>query len=344
MGNNCNTGYSKSPAPVDNTVLWTAPVTGDVHEFPTPVVVNGIVYYPQNMGGDSLYALNAATGDLIWKYRAGGNDDAVTVMDGLLYSPSDSLYCLDALTGERIWATFSANVYGNTPVVTDGRVYCGSHTSNCSDIYCLDAYTGAEIWRDTLSGGISSCMAVLNDMVFIPTYAPGQETPLYAVDAITGAIIWENTDAFAGYWDSSPIVVDSAVYINGHDGKLFFADQNWGGSYHCLEAPTGSTIWSLPGYQHGSSGITDGVVFYGESYFPDGAKVYALDCETGSELWSYQTGGMFIQSSPAITDGVVYIAGTDWNLPADLLYVPVRIHSTLRQQYLSSFPSRDGRQ
>ena len=99
-----------------------------------------------------------------------------------------------------------------------------------------------------------------------------------------------------------------------HDCRLYFADQI--GSYHCLESSTGTTIWSVPGYQHGSSCIADGLVFYGESGNPDGARVYALNCEDGSLIWSYQTNGMFIQSSPAITDGVVYIAGTDWNLYA----------------------------
>ncbi|MFO7626706.1 MAG: hypothetical protein R6V62_05570, partial [Candidatus Fermentibacteraceae bacterium] len=45
MANNEHTGFSQSPAPLDATVLWTAPVTGDTHEFCSPVVVNGIVYF-----------------------------------------------------------------------------------------------------------------------------------------------------------------------------------------------------------------------------------------------------------------------------------------------------------
>jgi hypothetical protein len=102
-----------------------------------------------------------------------------------------------------------------------------------------------------------------------------------------------------------------------HNGRLFFADQYGIGpaSYHCLEASTGSTIWSVPGVQHGSSGIADGVVFYGDNDTL-GASVRALDCETGSELWSYRTGGQYIMSSPSITDGVVYIAAIDSNLYA----------------------------
>jgi len=41
-----------------------------------------------------------------------------------------------------------------------------------------------------------------------------------------------------------------------------------------------------------------------------------LDCDTGEEVWSYETGANEIYSGAAITDGVVYIAGHDWNLYA----------------------------
>ena len=349
MQNDLHHGYSESPAPTDSTILWTAPVTGDYHEFPTPIIVDGIVYYPSNYGTDSLYALDAATGDLIWKYRTGYTDDAVTVKDGYLYTASDSLWCLDALTGERIWATASADADGSTPAVVGGRVYCGraSYSQSTSYIYCFNAVTGTEIWSETISGYTASCLTVWNDMVFIPAHMGS----LYALDANTGSIIWENIDSYLGYWDSSPVVVDNVIYINGedskaraidamtgvtvwavditpgtyisatpayHDGRLYFGDQV--DAYHCLDASTGSTIWSVPGVQHGSSGIANGIVFYGEgsNYYDATARVFALNSETGVEIWSYMTnsGPYGIVSCPAITDGVMYIAATDNNLYA----------------------------
>ena len=347
MQDDLHHGFSESPAPTDNTILWSAPVTGDYHEFPTPVIVGGIVYYPSNYGTDSLYALDAATGELIWKYRTGYTDDAVTVKDGYLYTASDSLWCLNALTGERIWATAAADADGSTPAVVDGYVYAGRANYSTSFIYCFDAVTGTEIWGETLSGYTASCLTVWNDMVFIPTYSGS----LHALDANTGSAIWENTESYGGYWDSSPVVVDGVIYISGwdsktraidaitgstvwevditpgtyisatpayYDGRLYFGDQV--DAYHCLDASNGSTIWSVPGVQHGSSGIADGMVFYGEgsNYYDETARIIALSCETGLEIWSYLTnsGPYGIVSCPAITDGVMYIAATDDSLYA----------------------------
>ncbi len=345
MQNDLHHGFSESPAPTDNTIFWTAPITGTVHEFPTPVVVDGIVYYPSNFGSDSLYALDAATGELIWKYLVGTTDDAVTVKDGKLYTASDSIWCLDALTGDRIWAFGEADQGGSTPVVSNGKVYCGRHSmvAENSHVYCLDAGTGDELWSDSLSGITVSCMTVWNDMVFVPTFVG----PLYALDILDGSVIWTNIDSQNGYWDSSPVVVDSMIYINGDDGrtraidaitgitiwevdislgtyisatpayfdgKLYFGDQV--DTIHCLDAASGSSVWAVPGSQHGSPGLANGILFYGEGYNPTGANIVALDYSTGASLWSYQTGSMFIESSPAITDGIMYIGATDGNLYA----------------------------
>jgi len=355
MQNYVNHGYSESPAPIDNTVLWTFHIAGpNSHEFPTPVVVDGIVYYPQDHGGDSLYALDAASGELIWKYCVGTNDDAVTVQDGKLYAASDSIFCLDALSGERIWASGDADWIGSTPVVIDGKVFCGtgpyppgSGQPNISYISCLDSSDGSNIWTTALdSCAVYSCLAVWNEFVFMPTWRDDGVTSLYALDKETGDVLWENNDSYEGYWDSSPVVVDSVIYINGqdgytrgidavsgntiwekfvypatatsayHDGRLYFATENHV-YYNCLEAFSGDIAWRTPGKQHGSSAIANGQVFYGNYDYGEDVGIRSLDAETGAEIWSfYADGATWIQGSPSVTDGVVYIPIPDGKLYA----------------------------
>jgi outer membrane protein assembly factor BamB len=346
MQNDLHHGYSESPAPHDNTIFWTAPITGTDHEFPTPVVVDGLVYYPQNSDGDTLFALDAVTGDIDWMFTGtGSTDDAVTVKNGYVYIASDSLWCLDALTGERIWANGDADGTASTPAVVDGRVYCGrtiSYVPPIVGILCLDAVTGVELWSDSLlSGRMVSCMTVWNDMVFVPTYLG----PLYALDILDGSVIWMNTDAQDGYWDSSPTVDDAVIYIGGFDGYLRAIDANSGetiwttdfsnyitatpayhegyiyigadaGPFASVNAFNGIFNWTNNLAIHGSPGVADGMVFFGDYFFNDSARVIALDCASGDTVWTYMTTANRFQGSPAITDGILYIPAIDGNLYA----------------------------
>ncbi len=347
MANNDHTGFSQSPAPVDNAVLWTAPVTGDTHEFCSPVIAGGIVYFVSDQQS-MAFALDAATGAILWQYDVKNNvDDAVTVYEGNVYIAADSAWCLDALTGERIWAFKPSPGYkmNGTPALGDGVAYF-THVPNSSSVqvYALNAFTGEVIWSVQHEGYTTGCITLHDGVLYLPTY----NGSLYAIDAGSGQTLWTNSDAPSGYWDSSPVYVEGMLYICGDDGvarainastgateweraltegvryiaatpafgyeRLFFADQV--DSFHCLNAFDGSTVWSVNGVQHGSTGLADGVAFFGQGADRANGQVNALDCATGQLLWSYQTGGTEIFSSPAITDGVVYIAGMDWNLYA----------------------------
>ncbi len=188
-----------------------APVTGTEHEFPEPVVREGIVFYPQDHGGEDLYALDAATGEILWVYEGTGyTDNAVTISDGKLYTAIDSIFCIDAYTGDRIWASSEGNYHGSTPIVEDGKVYCGDN----GDIVSLDASDGSLIWTSEIWEQTVSCMALSEDRLFIPTFTtdPG----LFTLDATDGSLLWQNTDAPGGYWDSSPVIEDGLIYIGGY--------------------------------------------------------------------------------------------------------------------------------
>ena len=342
MQNYQNHGYSESPAPHENTILWAAPVTGYEHEFPTPVVYEGVVYYPQNYGGDDLYALDAATGKIIWVYEGTGwTDDAVTIDNGILYTASDSLFCINAYTGEKIWSSSKGNMIGSTPIVVDGRVFCG----NGNNVVCLDSADGTLIWTWDVGAYTASCLAFSQNRLFVAKTANG----ISAIDANDGSLLWENNDHW--YFDSSPVVDGNHIYtccmdgyafaINAETGitewsstlageitatpalyqdRLYFATES-NKTYYCLDALDGVPIWTSHYNHHGSSGAADGLVFFGTvlNTNPDTASVVALDMLTGTEVWRYRTScnnNWGFQSSPSITDGVMYYACTDGYLYA----------------------------
>ena len=84
------------------------------------------------MGSEAgvFYALDAATGELLWsRETAIGGWAAPMVVDGVLYAESSDGYllALDAVTGEDIWQ-FQKGYFAGIPSATivDGVLYLGS--------------------------------------------------------------------------------------------------------------------------------------------------------------------------------------------------------------------------
>jgi outer membrane protein assembly factor BamB len=129
------------------------------------------------------------------------------------------------------------------------------------------------------------------------------------------------TDA-AGKFASDACVVT----INNETWRMFMQDNKHTGRSPYIGAQTNNLKWSFMTtgkYVYSSPVIgTNGMVYVGEwgdneegTYnFP--SKIYALDSDTGSEIWSFLTQN-WIWGAPAIgADGTVYVASDDTNLYA----------------------------
>ena len=135
----------------------------------SPVVTGGTVYF--GSGDGHLYALDAASGELRWKFKTGDVVHASPAYaNGVVYFGSwDSyFYALDARTGAEKWRFHGGedplihNQVGfqSSPAVVDGVVYTGCRDSN---LYALDAATGREKWRYNNGGSwVISSPAVSN--------------------------------------------------------------------------------------------------------------------------------------------------------------------------------------
>ncbi|MBD3179488.1 MAG: PQQ-binding-like beta-propeller repeat protein [Candidatus Latescibacteria bacterium] len=367
MANQRRHGSSDAVGPRSSDIFWSEQVTGTNHEFCTPVVVEGIVYYASD-DEEMLYALRADNGDQVWQFDLGDPalvdavDDAVTVTDGRVYVPADSAWCLDAATGDRIWAFkgFESDwMMNGTPAVSGGMAYFTAVPRNGADscrVYQLDAVTGSSGWSRTFTRYTTGCVTLAENMLLLPT-AYG---PLYAMNAETGETIWSNTDAENGYWDSSPLVQDGVIYIGGRDeedgedvgcihafdlqtgaliweskvsdywkgveatpalykGKVFAGfSRDWHekGFVCALDKETGIRLWTVKSSLHGSVGVAGGVVYWAEHY---GRNIYAVSAGTGRTIWKREipaASSKGMQSSPSITDGIMYVAATDGNLYA----------------------------
>jgi outer membrane protein assembly factor BamB len=103
------------------------------------------------------------------------------------------------------------------------------------------------------------------------------------------------------YVNSSPSVVGGVVYVGSSDNGL-----------HAVDASTGESLWTAPLHNVVSSSpaLANGVV-----YATDG-NLFAFDAATGSQLWEADLAGVASYSSPAVSNGVVYVGSLDGNLYA----------------------------
>jgi outer membrane protein assembly factor BamB len=270
----------------------------------SPVVADGRVYV--GSGDGHVYAVDAATGRLAWKFATGDVVHASpALVDGTLYVGSwdGRLYALDAATGAQRWAFQSGldplihNQQGfqSSPAVVDGTVYVGCRDSH---LYALDARTGTPKWNvDTAGSWVVGSPAVSGGRVYFAT----SDTAQYrVVDAATGRpVLQQSTQA---YVFASPTLAGDTVLLavlNGTlqardraDGRLLWqwrteaskADRGW------VLAPDGSfnAGWLFPNA-------------WGDA-LNDGAR-------------RQQTVGS-LYSTPLVVGGTIYVGSADSNVYA----------------------------
>ncbi|MEA2525339.1 MAG: hypothetical protein QOF73_2566, partial [Thermomicrobiales bacterium] len=205
-----------SAVDAEGRLLWQVP--GErVHASrgSSPAIADGIVYVGSSYSEDAVLALDAVTGEQVWRFVAVENiDSSPTVVDGVVYVGGSNepegdafpgmLWAIDARTGQEIWRYKTGKDVTSTPAVYDGVVYAGA---NDGVLYAVDAASGALLWR--FEGGpersYSSSPAVSRGLV----YYGGHGGVLYALDAGSGDVVW---DADLGLASQQPVVAGGAVY------------------------------------------------------------------------------------------------------------------------------------
>ena len=138
-------------------LVWSWSMTNGGTEI-TPIVHDGVLFI-QNFG-DSVDALDAASGNLLWRYnRALPKDVAPSVKrmmaihdDKVLVATSDKhLVAVDMRTGAPEWdaAVAGDGSFTSGPMVVNGKAFIGASgclTSRCS-ITAHDLKDGKELWR-----------------------------------------------------------------------------------------------------------------------------------------------------------------------------------------------------
>ena len=270
----------------------------------SPVIANGRVYF--GSGDGNVYAIDAPTGSLSWKFQTGNVVHATpAVVDGIVYVGSwdRNLYALDAATGAKRWAfetgqdTVIYNQVGinSSAVVSNGIVFVGARDGH---FYAVDAKSGQLRWKhDNHMGWTIASPAVLDGTVYFPT---SDGTRFKALDAQTGNVRFDVENKAVSF--SSPAIAAGTVYYGTSDGVL-----------HAIDATTGRTVADFQ---------TDGNKSNGSKYTDAEGKMSGVLLYTERTLDGIFAGldRMFsmgsIISSPVIRAGVLYVGSADGNLYA----------------------------
>jgi outer membrane protein assembly factor BamB len=271
----------------------------------SPLVVDGKVVF--GSGDGHVYAVDAATGRLVWKFRTGDVVHASPAYaDGLVVVGSwdGRLYALDAATGAQRWA-FQAGIdplmanqqgFQSSAAIADGTVYVGCRDGH---LYAIDLRTGTAKWNsDTAGSWVVSSPAVSHGKVF---YATSDSAQYRVDDAATGKPAYPMGSTQA-YVFGSPTVAGDTVLVGVLNGTLEARDRDDGRVLWQFrtEAARANSGWTLAADGRFNSGLLF-ASSWGDAQ-ADGAR-------------RQQAAGSFF-STPLIVDGRVYIGSADANLYA----------------------------
>ena len=267
----------------------------------------------------SLHALNLTTGAKIWNYSLGNPGSwSPAIANGILYTGcyDHYLYAIDANSGELIWKydiipSTNNTIVCSSPTVSDEVVYFGYGLSGMSTnaLVAVNATTGSKIWNYSITKSILSVPAVVDGVAYVGVNNMGggsADVGVLAVNATTGTLLWTFYELNLSI-TSSPAVINGLLYIGSSTTSSITS------KLYALNAHTGQLVWSqdIPSQTNSSPAVANNMVYIGST----NGTIYAFNAQTGAQVWSYKTGNG-ISSSPAISDGTVVIGSGDGNLYA----------------------------
>ncbi len=315
-------------APEETQLIWKFACEDEVRSSPR-ISADKVLYI--GAYDNNLYALNARTGEFIWKYPTDGGIPSTPCLwqDRVFIGSEDHIFYAIYTTGRIAWTCPTDDRIRSSACVAYDHVFFGSDDGH---LYALNARTGRMVWKFQTAQSIRSSPNVLGETVFFGS----EDTTVYALNIGDGKVQWKNntnrgvTSSPAFYEDrlviigssdwnvyaldvqsgwpvwryrtnraviSSPTVVDKRVFVGSVDGHMY-----------ALDVRSGRVSWKYEteGQVTSSPVVADGVVYFGST---DG-YVYSVEAHNGALRWRFKTEGP-VPSSPIVIDGIVYIGSTD---------------------------------
>jgi outer membrane protein assembly factor BamB len=284
----------------------------DIWDFflSSPAVADEMVYF--GSGDRYVYALDARTGELRWKFRAGDVvHSSPAIVNGIVYVGcwDGVFYALNAKTGALAW-NFATGVDGThfmqglpgSAAVADGLVIFGSRDNN---IYALEAMTGKEKWHESNNGSwVIASPAIADGVVYVTT---SDSLKFRALELKTGHPLFDVP--FKAYSFSSPAIAAGHAYFGTFDGHVYDVDlaaRKMSGEFRVQAGINHPELLTSDGHLNQEA-------IYGP-LGPDGKPNNTLDATVIGVDRLLQLGSVL--SSPSVANGIVYVSSVDGSVYA----------------------------
>jgi outer membrane protein assembly factor BamB len=244
-----------------------------------------------------------------------------------------------------LWETRLSGQAFASPVVADGVAYIGT---TGGVLNAVETAKGAITWTFSAGAPIYGAATVTGDSVYFVCdngflykldRANGKETWHYDLGDAAVPRVLPHPTAFDWDWQApQPLLAAGVVYVGSGDGSFHAVDdasgqRKWrfetrgkirvgaaidgtrivfGSNDHfvySLDRVTGKEVWrvDIKADVDGAPLVDAGRVFVGNR----GPGLYALAADSGKELWRLFFWGSWVESTPVIQDGVLYIGSSD---------------------------------
>lgn len=229
--------------PESGKAKWVTSVAG--LDITAPVTAKGLAFFaveersptPPSIFSDrvTLYAINAADGQVKWKLGTGKKygTPRLLVADNTIYFCTDrNLLALEVETGRQLW-NFSADEISPGLRADDQHLYVVTHKGSImrpkDTLHALALTTGLEKWSQGLSG--YARIAMVRDGV---VYAGGGH--LHAIDAATGKELW----SFKGTGrESARLISEGWIFLTSPTVDYIGTKRVDQGYLYAIDAKTG---------------------------------------------------------------------------------------------------------
>lgn len=291
VGNSSHTATISTDFKVPLQINWVNNIGANIY-FSSPIIFENVVYVAaldeELRGEGGVYALDALSGELVWKYTTRNSvKNTIVVESGNVFAQDGEgyLYAIDAKTGKLSWEKKLKSP--TLPVVIEGLasnngvVYAGTGKT----LSAYEAKSGNQIWNNTkwsVNQGATSTISATNELLILGTQWGG----LYGHDVKTGEFKWCLSKEGISDRGSSPAM---------HSDLAYFISRN---SLFVINAQTGDIVTKKEfNYNLDATStplVTEKLIVFGT--VDNG--LLALDRESFEEKWTITTLPSLVYTAP----------------------------------------------